>query len=116
MAGLNETAKNAALDHLGTLITHISVHDDDPGPSGDNELSVSREAISWNTAAGGNLDSIGNQDFTISGGDTVHSVGLWSASNGGTFYGSKALPVPETFANGGTFSVTDFDINIDDPS
>lgn len=111
MPGLNDTGKNAALTHLGTLITHISIHSADPGTTGLNEIGT-RQAISWNAAAAGNLDSVGTQEFAITAGQTVHSVGLWSALTVGTFYGSKALPVAETFANAGTFTVNDLDINL----
>ena len=114
MAGLNNAAKEAALDHLGSLITHISIHNDDPGAGGTNELGVSRESISWNAASGGNLDSVGTQEFSVTSGTTIHSVGLWSAASGGDFYGSKALASPETFSNDGTFTVNDIDININD--
>ena len=112
MAGLNETAKNNMLDHLGTLITHISIHSADPGATGLNEVAVTRQTISWNSATGSNLDSVGTQEFSVDADTTVHSVGLWSAVSGGTFYGSRALPAPETFSNAGTFTVNDLDIAV----
>lgn len=113
MPGLNETAINSALDHVGTLITHITLHDADPGTTGLNELAgVTRQAITWDAAAAGNLNSSGTQQFSVGASDTVHSVGFWSASTAGTFYGSKALAAAETFANAGTFTVNDLDINI----
>ena len=112
MPGLNDTAKNSALDHVGTLITHLSIHDVDPGAEGTNGEIGTRQAVSWNSASSGNLDSVGTQEFAITSGQTVHSVGFWSAESGGTYYGAKALPEPESFSNDGTFTVNDLDINL----
>jgi hypothetical protein len=111
---LNNTAKAAALNHLGGLITHVSIHSADPGAGGTNELAVSRQSISWNTASAGNLDSQGTQTFSVDAGMTVSHVGLWSAPTGGTFYGSRALAAPETFSNAGAFTINDLDINLSD--
>jgi hypothetical protein len=110
---LNNTAKAAALNHLATLITHVSVHSSDPGAGGANQIST-RQSVAWNTATGTNLDSNGTQVFDITAGQTVSHVGLWSASTSGTFYGAKALPAPETFSNAGTFTINDLDINLND--
>lgn len=111
---LNNTAKAAALNHLGTLITHVSIHDQAPGAEGTTGQVGGRQSVTWNTATGGNLDNQGTIVFSVDAGATVHSVGLWSAATGGTFYGSKALPSPEVFGNAGNFTINDLDINLND--
>lgn len=111
MPGLNNAAINSALNHVGGLISHISIHSADPGSTGASEIGT-RQAISWSSASNGNLNSVGTQDFAVTSGQTIHSVGFWSASTGGSFYGSKALSSPETYANAGTFTVNDLDINL----
>jgi hypothetical protein len=113
---LNNTAKNSALTHLGTLISHVSLHSADPGAGGASELGapVVRQSVTWNAAASANLDSSNTQVFSVGAGQVVAYVGLWSASTSGTFYGSRALAAPETFSNAGTFTVNDLDINLTD--
>lgn len=109
---LTNNAKNAMLDHLAGLAVFVSLHTADPGTSGANEVSggaYTREAITWNSAASGNLDNNANPVFDIPAGTTVTHVGLWSASTGGTFYGSDDV-TSESFGAQGTYTLSDFDI------
>lgn len=108
---LNANGTEAALNHVASLISHVSIHSADPGATGLNEIGT-RQTVSWNPAAGTNLDNAGTVEFAVTSGQTIHSVGLWSAATGGTFYGFKALPAPESFGNDGTFTINDLDINI----
>lgn len=110
MPGLNSAGINSALDHVGTLITHISIHSAAPATGG-NEIGT-RQAITWNAAAAGNLNSVGTQQFAVTAGQTVAAVGFWNALSAGTQYGSKTLAAAETFSNNGTFTVNDLDINL----
>lgn len=93
-------AKNLMLDHLaagtvsGGQITHVSLHDGDPGDSGANEISggspaYARIAIAHGTgAAGGSISHDGADPvFDVPAGTTVLYVGFWSAITAGTFYG-----------------------------
>jgi hypothetical protein len=111
---LNNTAKAAALNHLRTLITHVSIHSADPGAAGTANQVGTRQAVTWNNATTGNLDNVGTIQFSVTAGTTVHSVGLWSAASGGTFYGARVLPSPEVFGNNGTFTINDLDVNLND--
>lgn len=107
-------AKNAMLNHLGTLATHVSLHSADPGAGGANELSgggYARQAITWNSASGGSLDSSNQPVFTVPAASTVAFVGFWSAATNGTFYGSASVP-SETFTNAGTYTLTDADLDL----
>lgn len=118
---LNNTAKNLMLEELATVAVYVSLHTSSPGTDGSNEVSggspaYSRESVTWNTASNGNLDSSNAPEFDVPGSTTVTHFGLWSAATSGTFYGGGALSAPETFTGQGTYTLTDLDIDLDDPS
>lgn len=110
-------AKNAMLNHLGTLVTHASLHSADPGDSGASEIAggapaYARKAIAWNAAAAGAMDdTAAAKVFDVPAGTTVTHVGFWGAVSGGTFYGSDPIP-NEAFGSQGTYSLTDVDIDL----
>lgn len=71
---------------------YASLHSADPGLTGANELSggagpYARQAITFNTESGGDIDNSSLEDFTglpaVSGG--VMAVGLWDAASAGNF-------------------------------
>jgi hypothetical protein len=86
-------AKNAMLDALGALATHLTVHDANPGSTGANEASGSvRGAITWAAASGGSKAQSGTVSVTdVPIGFVVRYVGLRGASPGGTWYGYQAV-------------------------
>jgi hypothetical protein len=96
-------AKNAMLDHLGTLALWMSVHKSgaSPGSTGAREMTGSiRQSIIWDPAAGGAKSHSNTPSFTgLSTSEAVGYIGLWSASTGGTWYGYQAVTV--TSASGG---------------
>ena len=115
-AGYSVEAKNAMLNALGGLAVYASLHDDDPGATGENELSGGdpsyvRKAIGWNPATGGVIDSSNQPVFDIPTGKTIKHMGLWSAITGGTFYLSAPI-VNEAFASQGTHVLTDGDLDL----
>lgn len=114
--GLNNTAKNAMLDELASLIGYGSLHSADPGTTGTDELAggspaYAREALSWAAASGGSVGLSSSVEFDVEGGDTVSYVGLWSLETGGTFYGSDDV-TDETFGGQGTYTITSGTISI----
>lgn len=114
--GLNATALNAMLDQLGTLIGWVSLHTDAVGGGSANEVTggspaYSREAITWNAAAAGNLDSSNQPAFDVPGGTTIQRVGFFSASTAGTYYGDADI-TNETYGGQGTYTLTDVDISL----
>jgi len=95
-------AKNAMLDHLGTLAVYMSVHGtSSPGSTGTGELAGStRQAITWNSAATGSKTQSNAPTFSgLSTSDSVGNLGFWSAVTGGTYYGYQT--VTTTSASGG---------------
>jgi len=115
-AGYSVEAKNAMLDALGGFAVYASLHDGDPGTTGENELSggnpsYARKAITWNLATGGIMDSSNQPVFDIPAGKTIKYMGLWSAITGGVFYLSAPI-VNEAFASQGTHILTDGDLDL----
>lgn len=104
------SGKNAVLVTVATFET-VSLHDDDPGETGDNEISgggYARQTITWNAPAAGNLDSSNIPEFDVPI-STVAWVGLW---DGGTFQARAALAAPVVFAAPGVFRLLDADATL----
>lgn len=88
--GLNTNGKNALVNGLASVVTHISVHDDVPDATGSNELTggtYARVAVTWTAAANGVRDNNAQLDHNIPAGSTAAYYGLCGASSAGTFYG-----------------------------
>lgn len=101
------------LTELGTLATHMSLHTADPGTAGASEVSggsYARRATSW-LAAGANSMSHGRVDFTAPAGTFTH-VGFWSASSGGTFYGSARLAVAKVLSSAGAVTIDQVTVSL----
>jgi hypothetical protein len=117
--GYSTAGKNAMLDHLGTLVLYMSMHDADPGASGTTaELTggapaYARKAVSFAAASGGSKALSGTVTFDVPAGRGATHVGFWSAVTGGTFYGSDALSSPEaTYSSQGQYIVNAATLNI----
>jgi len=104
--------RNKMLDALG--ITHVSAHSADPGEAGTNEISggsYARKSITFSAADAGALDSSNVPVLDIPAGAEVEYLGYWSAETGGVFLASSAI-TKETYANPGTLTVTDADLDL----
>lgn len=104
---LLDATLNSMADHLGTLVTHVSLHTADPGTSGTSEDTAGRQAVTWTAAATGDIAATADLVFTggTASGPVTH-VGFWSASTAGTFYGSAPLTGDATFSSTGDYTVT----------
>lgn len=113
---LSTAARNLMLDALAQVAAYVSLHTSDPGAAGANEVeggSYARQPITWNPAASGNLDDDNQPEFDIPPNTTISHFGLWSAEEGGTYYGSGALSASESYgASGGTYTLTDVDVSL----
>ena len=111
MTGLNDTGKNMMLESgIGTAFAYASLHTADPGTGGTSEVTggspaYARKALTWATAATHAKASSNAQVFDVPASTTITHLGYWSASSGGTFYGSRALDTDQTFATQGTYTV-----------
>lgn len=120
-------AKNLMLNALArgtapaTPITHVSAHTADPGDTGASEVTggtpaYARTPIAWNAATAGTIDdSTNGAVLNVPGGVTVTHIGFWSAVTAGTFLASRALAAPEVFGAQGTYTVTDADLDLNNP-
>lgn len=102
-------AKDLMLDALAAVAVYASLHDDDPGTDGSNEVSggspaYARKAITWASASGGEAALSGNAVFDVPASTSVSYVGLFSAATSGTFYGSMPVTT-EVFGGQGTYTV-----------
>lgn len=101
-------AKNEMLDHLGTLVTHASLHTGNPGSTGASEISggtYARKALTWNPANTGSKTLSNTPLFNVPASTTVAYVGLWGADTAGTWYGYVDV-TDEAFAAAGTYQIT----------
>ena len=83
---------------------YASVHTDDPGVTGDNELGGGREPITWNV---GTEDGEVVSDpvvFAVPDGTDLTHVGIWTDATGGDFLDSLANSV--SFPVAGSYEVT----------
>lgn len=111
---LSATAKNALLDHLGTLITHLGL------ANGATELTggspaYARQPCAWSAAAGGVMALAGPETFDVPAGSTVDRVLLRGhLSNPTPDYGYADVTA-EVFGGQGTATVTAGTITASDP-
>lgn len=103
---LDNNGKHVMLNALAAVATHVAAMD---GPTSADESGTSRQSITWNAAAAGNLDSSNTPAIPMPAASTVSYLGLFSAATAGTFYGSVAV-TSETFSSAGTYTVSDFDL------
>lgn len=108
MAGLTDATRSLMGDAFTDLVTHVSLHTADPGPTGTSEATggspaYARKAITWAAWSAGASSNTGSLVFDVPAG-TYNHVGYWSASSGGTFYGSRAT-TSQTFSGQGTYTI-----------
>jgi hypothetical protein len=115
---LNDTAKDLMLDALGAAAGYVSAHTADPGEAGASEVAggtYAREEITWDASYEGMLAASNQPVIDIPASTTVSFIGLNSAAEAGTFYGSADVD-NEAFTNAGTYTVTSFEITASDPA
>lgn len=106
--GLNDTILNIGNAAQQAVATHAGLFTAEPNAAGTtNVASSARQAITWVTAANGDMVFTVDLAFTggAASGPCTH-VGLWSASTSGTFYGYFALTGDQTFNAAGEYTVT----------
>lgn len=109
-----DAMKNAALDAMTALTTHVSLHDGFPGLTGANEIAggapaYARQSITWSGAAAADADSSNTPTFDVPAAAEVQYIGLWSAAVAGTFRGWLAKGMSQVegaSADAGTDAVT----------
>jgi hypothetical protein len=99
---LNDTILNIGNAAMQSAMTHASIHS-----AADTESSAGRQAITWQTAANGDMVITTALNFTggASSGAATR-IGFYSAGSGGTYYGEQALTGDQTFNAAGEYTVT----------
>ena len=116
-----DDGKNMMLDELGGNvnaqgpITHLAAFDGDPTTTGTEITGGSpayeRQAVSFNAATGGAIDSIGTQTFDIPGGSTVDHIALMDAFTGGVVLAYDPI-TPFSPGTQATLEITDADLDL----
>lgn len=108
--GYQNAGKVVALSALASAAKYISMHTGDPGSTGANELAggtpaYAAQQATW-TAPTTDTLALSNQPlFNVPAGSTVTHVAFRDAATGGAVLWSRALPVAETYAGQGTYTL-----------
>lgn len=104
---LNDTILNIGNAAMQTSMAYAAIHTAQPNTSGSNESAADRKAITWETAASGDLVVTTDLEFTGgTGSGAATHIGFWSAETDGTFYGWLALTGDQTFNAAGEYTVS----------
>lgn len=105
---LNDALLNIGASAMQAAATHGALYTAAPNAAGTTNLTTAgRQALTWETAANGDMVITADAAFTggaASGACTV--LGLWSAGSGGTFYGYLPLTGDATFNAAGEYTMT----------
>lgn len=115
---LEDNARDLAVDAIIGGISHLGLHSGFPATSG-NEIAggtpaYARKAVTWAAATGTDTRSRAINEtptFDIENGDTVSSIGCWSASTSGTLRGGADVD-DEPYTAQGTYQVTAFTVSV----
>lgn len=86
----------------------VQLHTADPGPNGTATVSAvaTRQLATFSAAALGALAlSSSPTPWTMTTGETIVAISLWTAATAGTFLWSATLAVNKTVANGDTLTL-----------
>ena len=115
----SDAAKDAMLDHLGTLADSVSIHTGDPGAAGtNNEVTgggYSRQTPTWTSSSGGSMHLDANLDFDGPPNEDATWFAIWDNT---TFLGRGQITTGDTTFNAsGEFSLTTAtDLQVVDPT
>lgn len=101
---LTTDGQNLMLDALGTASAYVGLLNSGVELSGGSP-AYARQAVAFDAAASGSMDMTGTETFDIPSGSTVNQVGLYSASSGGTLYGTASL-TSEVYGGQGLYNLT----------
>lgn len=107
----NDTLLNIGAAAMQAAAAYMAIHTALPNASGSNPATSARQAITWVTAANG--DMIATVDVAFTGGASggpAQYAGFWSAASGGTYYGAYPLTGDQTFNAAGEYTVTGINV------
>ncbi len=116
MAGISVASSNnllaallTATAYTGPATLYLSLHTNDPGVTGANELtggSYARQTIAFNIPVSQVTNNSGPVAFLSLPAASVAYVGLWTASTGGSFLWGGQLTVSVTTVSGSSIQFT----------
>lgn len=111
---LADSVLDDAADGAVATLAFAQIHTADPEPSGANESTATRQAITWNAATGTIASANATLAFTggASSGPATY-MGFWTLASGGTFLGSRAMTGDQTFNAAGEYNITSLDVDAD---
>ena len=102
---LNDAAVVLAANAVDAAITHLQLYSAATNAGGTTNAVGARVAVNGSVDADGDI-TWSNVAFTgLAANQAVHSVGYWSASSSGTFYGSTVLSGDATANAAGEYTV-----------
>lgn len=98
MGALSTAGANALLDaFVQNVAIYVKLHTGDPGAAGTSNAATetTRQVVaSWAAASSGSVATDADVVWTnLAATESITHVSFWSASSGGTFYGSDDLAV-----------------------
>jgi len=110
MAGIVAAGASVMLTGLSTNAGFVSLHTADPSTGGTSEVTggspaYARQAITWTAPSASAMSNSAQIVFNVPTSTTIRFLGYWSASTGGTFYGSRALDANQTYTSQGTYTL-----------
>lgn len=108
-SSITPNGKNNLLDATNWPPAYLSLHTDDPGTTGTNEVTggspaYARKAATWAAAATQSKALASVVELDVPASTTVKYVGMWPAVTGGIFLGILDV-VDESYAGQGIYRV-----------
>lgn len=103
---LNDAALVLAANAVDTAITHFQLHSSAPGAAGTTAPVGTRVAVNGTVDGDGDITWTNTAFTGLAANQAVSHVSYWSASTGGTFYGSAALSGDLAANAAGEYTVT----------
>lgn len=102
---LNDAAVVLAANAVDVAITHFQLYSAATNAAGTTNAIGSRVAVNGTVDADGDITWTNTAFTGLTANQPVHSVGYWSASSAGTFYGSTVLTGDATANSAGEYTV-----------
>lgn len=110
-----EAGKNVGVTAIAAEVTKLRIMDADSLEITNWDSESQDQAVTWGTAASGEIEPNETPEFQVKAGDVVASVRYLGADN--TVYGEDVIPVEEreSFTNNGIFRAESVKLKIIDP-
>lgn len=103
---LNDAALVVGATAIKNAITHLQLYSAATNGAGTTNAVGSRQAVTPTVDADGDITFPSTAFSGLTANQAVHSVGYFSASSGGTFYGSTVLTGDATANSAGEYTMT----------